>query len=239
MRGLRRSWVVGAAAAAAAVVCAPLALSHGGNPNFIHACVGPNGHVLIVSPNNDCHTILPVGHWNPVDWSITGPSGPKGATGTTGATGASGASGPQGPTGPSGPSGPQGTTGATGAAGTITIFGGDKDRDATTGCNLEPDGATCYSALWNANAESATENGAAVINGTLSNFRVRIDKGVGTGNNYTFTLMVDGAASANVSCQIGTGGSPASTSANGCVDDDGGTTAIVGTADTLSVRAVE
>src|SRR5687767_415345 len=99
MRGLRRSWVVGAAAAAAAVVCAPLALPHGGNPNFIHACVGPNGHVLIVSPTNDCHTLFPLHAWNPVDWSITGPSGPKGTTGATGSTGATGAKGTTGTTG--------------------------------------------------------------------------------------------------------------------------------------------
>ena len=103
-----------AGALVASAVGDPAGVSHGGNPNFIHACVGPNGHVLIVSPTNDCHTIFPVGHWNPVDWSITGPSGPKGATGATGATGAqgtTGATGAQGATGVTGASGPSGATG--------------------------------------------------------------------------------------------------------------------------------
>ena len=57
--------------------------AHGGDANFIHACV-KGGKIRLVGPNDICSA-----KETPLDWSITGPVGPQG---------------PQGPQGPAGDS---------------------------------------------------------------------------------------------------------------------------------------
>jgi hypothetical protein len=145
-----------------------------------------------------------------------GPAGTNGTNGTNGADGAAGAQGPQGPAGPAGPTGaagaagttgpagPTGSTGATGAAacvaGTVALNGGTNSANLSTS-------ASNYASLIAATTPSATTtngNAPVLCGGTLSNFAVTLS---GTPNNgggtqqYTFTVMVNGAAS-SLSCPI-------------------------------------
>jgi hypothetical protein len=71
-----------------------VAYGHGGDDSVIHACVGGNGLVRVVSPTTTCPSPS-----QPLDWSITGPEGspgPRGLRGRQGAQGPQGEAGPQG-----------------------------------------------------------------------------------------------------------------------------------------------
>ena len=73
----------------------------------------------------------------------------------------------------------------------------------------------------------------AIVSGTLSNFRVRISTPPGGGDDaYTYTLMHNGAASANIACTI-TG------AATSCTDTTLVTTEAFLGGDRISVRSQE
>jgi type VI secretion system secreted protein Hcp len=86
------------------------------NPGVIHGCVGSNGQLRVIDPNQSCRANESAIEWN--QRGPTGPRGPQGPAGPTGAQGPAGAAGPQGAVGPMGPPGRDGRDGRDGAPGT-------------------------------------------------------------------------------------------------------------------------
>lgn len=137
----------------------------------------------------------------------TGATGSTGMTGATGATGSTGATGATGDTGATGSTGATGATGATGSPGVVGAF----VISYTGGTNSEnlSGGSDNYASLVaQLNPNITTTNGNATVQSggeaTLSHFSVTISGNPNSGGgvqSYTFTVMVDGLASA-LTCTI-------------------------------------
>ncbi|MDX1555654.1 MAG: hypothetical protein R3212_06485 [Xanthomonadales bacterium] len=73
------------------------AKAHGGDPDLVHACVNPAGHMRLVAPNEGCRD-----EERAVDWGIQGPPGPPGQDGQDGTDGQDGLDGQDGQDGSDG-----------------------------------------------------------------------------------------------------------------------------------------
>src|SRR5207247_3181974 len=82
----------------------------------VYLCVGPNGRVRLVTPDEGCRDSE-----RRLSWNLAGLVGPKGDQG------------PAGPAGPAGPKGDTGAAGAQGAPGAVGAQGPAGDRGPTGG----------------------------------------------------------------------------------------------------------
>ena len=156
-----------------------------------------------------------------------GPTGPQGPTGATGSVGSQGATGPQGPQGTQGAAGPQGSQGPQGPQGpSATVVGG-----GTGSTNLSATAATFVSAF-NSSA-SGTESAVdqlLPIDGTFSQFYIRLDGSPGSGNSYALTLRKNGVDTA-LTCTV-------SGTATECSDTNAADSVSFLAGDIISIKAV-
>jgi hypothetical protein len=143
-----------------------------------------------------------------------GETGPPGATGPPGPQGATGAAGPQGGAGAQGPPGPQGVQGVQGIPGPQGVQGlqGIQGPPGPSGPNrtilfggscssLSASTFTVRLAPGACQQAAATGTGTPLPGGTVGNLRARVEEPIGTGQDVTFTVHVNGVASA-LGCTI-------------------------------------
>ena len=143
---------------------------------------GPQGPSGVSGPSGAVGSSGPSG---PAGAGASGPEGPSGPTGATGPSGPAGA----GSTGPSGPSGPGGTGGGSAACGAAAVNGGTNGQNLSTAV----DNYASLVSQTNPNAISANGQATFTCAGLLSNLSVTISTAPGTGNDYDFTVRINGA----------------------------------------------
>ena len=139
------------------------------------------------------------GKWNDVGL-IQGPQGEKGDQGIQGEKGSKGDQGEQGLIGPVGP---QGIQGQQGVAGTNGINGNPGPLIIGGGTNSTLSSTTGYTAAFSSYFGATEENVGQVmtVDGTLSQFNVRLSGTPGSSKSYFFTVMKNGLETA-VTCAI-------------------------------------
>jgi hypothetical protein len=164
---------------------------------------------------------------------VTGPTGPSGPTGPAGNTGLTGNTGNIGNTGNTGKTGATGVTGVTGASacqpGIVAIAGG---TGAGAGNNLDTEATDYFSLVGQTSPNTTTTNGNTMVicGGTLSAFSVTLSGAPSTGDNYAFTLMVNGTAT-GITCTI-------SALETTCTDTTAPTEITLNPGTTVNVRSV-
>lgn len=158
-----------------------------------------------------------------------GPVGPQGPVGPIGPSGAQGEQGPQGEQGLQGEQGIQGVQGIQGIQGppgpsNVPILG-SSGSDLISGAVVT---VTRYVGLATMGNSEGSQSFAFPVAGTLKNLRVKTSNNPGSGQSYTFTVMVNGA-STGMTCNY---------SGNGTTCSDLTHTAAITEGQTISLKAV-